>query len=41
MVGSKERTEGEWRELLSHVGLKVTEIYGRDLSHAVIEAVKV
>jgi len=40
MKGAKERTEGEWRDLFNSVGLRFTNIYGRDNMHAIVEGVK-
>jgi hypothetical protein len=39
-VGSKERSEKEWHEVLKAVGLKIRAIYARESLHAIIEAVK-
>jgi hypothetical protein len=40
IIGSKERSEEEWFEILKTVGLKINTIYARDSSHSIIEAVK-
>ena len=40
IIGSKERTEEEWRELFNTVGLKLKKIYGKENFQAIIEAVK-
>jgi hypothetical protein len=39
-LGSKERQEEEWIELLSSVGLKIKAIYARNQPQSMIEAVK-
>lgn len=39
-LGSKERTEKEWSDLLGFAGFQITRISGSDLDEAMIEAVK-